>query len=185
MLTAAERAALDRRSAHCHHALRHPPPLVVDSRLANALTIFEAHFPNATFAWTAQSLADWKRIGSRALEQHRADSHVPFEHATTTPAASTNVVQAVHNRAPMSYVRALVAGAYHDVAFAEIGNRNNSLSRSAFRFGQVVGAGLLEEGVAIAALEEAATKCGLPHREALSAIRSGLRAGTRRPLEVQ
>jgi hypothetical protein len=85
----------------------------------------------------------------------------------------------------MSYVRALIKGAYHDVAFAEIGNRNNTLARSAFRYGQVVGAGLLGEATAIAALEEAATQCGLPYREAQSAIRSGLRAGARHPLAVK
>ena len=185
MLTPAERAARDRQSARCRDALRHPPPLVVDSRLAKAFTIIEAHFPCATFAWTTRPLADWERIGSRALEQHRAASHIPFEGTTTSRAPFRKAAPSAHDGAPRSYVRALITGAYDDVAFAEIGNRNNTLARSAFRYGQVVGAGLLDEALAIAALQEAATKCGLPRREAESAIRSGLRAGTRHPLEVK
>jgi hypothetical protein len=159
--------------------------MVVDARLANALTIFEAHFPSATFAWMARPLAEWERIGSRAIEQHRAAGRSSSEQPTTPPAGSPKRVRSVHHGAGMSYVRALIKGAYHDVAFAEIGNRNNTLTRSAFRYGQVVGAGLLGEAKASAALEEAATKCGLAHREAQAAIRSGLRAGARHPLEVQ
>jgi hypothetical protein len=81
-------------------------------------------------------------------------------------------------------VRALLRGAYDDTATAQPGNRNNVLARSAFRYGQVVGAGRLDELAASNALEEAADRCGLPRREAVMTIRAGLRRGARHPLEV-
>jgi hypothetical protein len=59
--------------------------------------------------------------------------------------------------------------------------RNTQLNTSAFALGQFVGAGLLTEEEVIAALLPAARGCGLPERDSLSTIHSGLRAGRLEP----
>lgn len=61
------------------------------------------------------------------------------------------------------------------------GQRNDTLNRAAFALGQLVGAGLLPDGLATAALAEASVAIGLPAGEAHATIRSGLTAGARTP----
>jgi hypothetical protein len=61
------------------------------------------------------------------------------------------------------------------------GQRNDTLNRAAFALGQLVGAGLLPDGLATAALAEASAAIGLPPGEAHATIRSGLTAGARTP----
>jgi hypothetical protein len=61
------------------------------------------------------------------------------------------------------------------------GQRNDTLNRAAFALGQLVGAGLLPDGLATAALAEASAAIGLPAGEAHATIRSGLTAGARTP----
>jgi hypothetical protein len=59
--------------------------------------------------------------------------------------------------------------------------RNDILNRAAFALGQLVGSGLLPDGLAVAALAEASAAIGLPAGEAHATIRSGLTAGARTP----
>lgn len=61
------------------------------------------------------------------------------------------------------------------------GVRNDTLNRSAFRLGQLVAAGLLDEPTVRACLTEAALTVGLPAAEARRTITSGLTAGQRHP----
>jgi hypothetical protein len=67
------------------------------------------------------------------------------------------------------------------VRSATTGTRNVSLNRSAFALGQIVGAGLLDQGAVERTLIECALDVGLTEREAAMTVRSGLRAGARRP----
>ncbi|WP_439142684.1 bifunctional DNA primase/polymerase [Planktotalea sp.] len=61
------------------------------------------------------------------------------------------------------------------------GNRNNALNTSAFRMGQIVGGGHLDENKAVAALKQAALQMGLEACEILPTIKSGLTAGKSEP----
>lgn len=61
------------------------------------------------------------------------------------------------------------------------GHRNDTLNRAAFALSQLVGAGLLPDGLATAALAEASAAIGLSGAEAHATIRSGLSAGARTP----
>jgi hypothetical protein len=121
----------------------------------------------------------WPRLSA----SERDEVHARLEELTA--ARCRNVARPRPSKPSNAYVAALVEGCYSDVVNADHGIRNNILSRSSFRFGQCVGAGLLDETCAFAALEEAAERCDLPRREALSIIRAGLRAGARHPLETK
>lgn len=61
------------------------------------------------------------------------------------------------------------------------GNRNNALNTSAFRMGQIVGGGHLDENKAVAALKQAGLQMGLEACETRSTIKSGLTAGKGKP----
>jgi hypothetical protein len=93
-----------------------------------------------------------------------------------------------YQTAAVAYARAVIAGAYADVVDARHGERNNRLNASAFAYGRLVAAGLLEETRAVAALLEAADLCGVRQddgdRQTLATIRSGLRAGAEHPMEL-
>ena len=67
------------------------------------------------------------------------------------------------------------------VRSATAGTRNMTLNRSAFALGQIVGAGLLDQGAVERTLVDSALGVGLTEREAAMTVRSGLRAGARRP----
>jgi hypothetical protein len=186
-LTAEERASRARQRARRRYSLEHPRPLVVERELAGALALFDTYFDDVTFAISGRPIVDWWAIPITRPDDPRYDEPL-------TVARATRSIGTASYRAPRDakcgtrstrYVKALIKGAYDDVVNAEVGSRNNTLTRSAFRFGQVVGAGLLEERLAVAALEEAAELCALPEGEARSTIRSGLRAGARHPLETR
>ena len=61
------------------------------------------------------------------------------------------------------------------------GDRNNALNTSAFRMGQIVGGGHLDENEAVAALKQAALQMGLEASEIHPTIKSGLTAGKGEP----
>ena len=61
------------------------------------------------------------------------------------------------------------------------GNRNNALNTSAFRMGQIVGGGHLDENQAVDALKQAALQMGLEACEIHPTIKSGLTAGRSNP----
>jgi hypothetical protein len=67
------------------------------------------------------------------------------------------------------------------VRSATAGTRNITLNRSAFALGQIVGAGLFDQNAVERTLVDSALAVGLTEREAAMTVRSGLRAGARRP----
>jgi hypothetical protein len=183
-LTANELTARELQRARVRYSLEHPPALIVDRELAESFALFDAYFDNVTFAITNQPIVDWNAISTTWPEDPRLDEPARSPEPQRVANRGTRPHSRPRNGSPgIPYVAALLRGAYDDVAHAEPGNRNNELARSAFRYGQVVGAGHLDEASAIAALEEAAQMCGLPQREATSTIRLSLRAGARHPLE--
>jgi len=64
---------------------------------------------------------------------------------------------------------------------AKEGTRNDTLNKSAFAIGQLVGAGLLNEDGAAAVLEDAGQRIGLSPGEVRRSVVSGMRAGARCP----
>lgn len=80
-----------------------------------------------------------------------------------------------------AYVAAALRGELDKVLAAKPGTRNHAVNAAAFALGQLVGGGLLPEGLATAALAEASAAIGLPAEEAHPTIRSGLTAGSRCP----
>jgi hypothetical protein len=79
------------------------------------------------------------------------------------------------------YAAAALRGELDRVLAAGPGSRNHTLNKAAFALGQLVGSGLLPEGLAHVALVEASAAVGLPSQEADRTIRSGLNSGARSP----
>jgi hypothetical protein len=105
-------------------------------------------------------------------------------HEPATPSRSFSLTGDVGDVS--SWVRAAVDGEARSVRSAAQGGRNQTLNRSAFSLGQIVGAGLLDAGEAERVLVDSALAVGLGEREAVLTTRSGLRAGfdhPRRPVE--
>ena len=71
--------------------------------------------------------------------------------------------------------------AYQAVAAASEGVRNDTLNRAAFRLGQLVGGGYLDERTVVKKLSEAARQAGLDDVEIDGTIGSGLGAGKNAP----
>ncbi len=82
------------------------------------------------------------------------------------------------------YAAAALANEVHIVSNAIAGTRNDTLNRSAFNVGQLVGAGLLDATTAISLLLGAALHAGLGDTEARNTIASGLQAGIANPRQV-
>ena len=61
------------------------------------------------------------------------------------------------------------------------GTRNATLNKTAFVIGQLVGAGMLDQQDAVAALEDAGQRIGLSPGEVRRSVASGLRAGAQHP----
>ena len=84
-----------------------------------------------------------------------------------------------------AYASAALEGETREVAQAPPGQRNHRLNRAAFRLGQLVGAGLLDEATAAAALVAAGLAAGPGERKIRSAVHRGLQAGIRQPRSVR
>ncbi|MEV7382103.1 bifunctional DNA primase/polymerase [Streptomyces lydicus] len=84
-------------------------------------------------------------------------------------------------RVGSGYVAAAVEAELRAVAEAQPGTRNETVNRAAFSLGTLCGAGRLDRGQVADVLADAARHAGLPDREAMAAIRSGLDAGGRHP----
>ena len=80
-----------------------------------------------------------------------------------------------------AYAAAAVASEARKIAQAPRGQRNHRLNLAAFRLGQLVGAGLLEEATATAALVDAGMAAGPGERKIRSTVRRGLQVGRRHP----
>ena len=81
--------------------------------------------------------------------------------------------------------RGAVMKAIHAVQDAPSGAGNDTLNKQAFKLGTWCGAGLLMERDAEAELLSAALARSIPAREARDTIKSGLRAGLRKPVQVR
>jgi hypothetical protein len=80
---------------------------------------------------------------------------------------------------PDGWTRAAVDGEMRRLRSATVGTRNDTLNRIAFRLGQIVGTGRLDQATAERLLLDGALSIGLGEPEALSTVHSGLRAGER------
>jgi hypothetical protein len=84
-----------------------------------------------------------------------------------------------HLANPDRWTSAAVDGELHRLKSATVGTRNDTLNRIAFRLGQIVGTGRLNQDTAERLLVEGAREIGLGEREALATVHSGLKAGER------
>ena len=80
-----------------------------------------------------------------------------------------------------AYAAAAVEREAHGVAVAPAGQRNHQLNRAAFKLGQLVGAGVVDELIATNALVDAGLAAGPGERKIRSTVRRGLRAGMLQP----
>lgn len=106
-----------------------------------------------------------------------------------TPAESSRLASPDASRSPAGnhdrYVQAALDGECAEVARAARGGRNNTLNRAAFSLGTLVGANVLNAGLATHRLYDAATACGLVaqdgQRAVMATIESGLTDGAAKP----
>jgi predicted transcriptional regulator len=82
------------------------------------------------------------------------------------------------------YAEAALTNACALVAGSRPGNRNHTLNAQAYGIGQLVASGSLASHDAESRLIDAATSAGLPNREALATIKSGLKAGEKTPRDL-
>jgi len=123
------------------------------------------------------------------MQQPPAVAPVRFMEAWTerqqgVPQPATGAPPVVRSPRPR-YVEAALAGETEAVRTAPKGQRNGQLNTSSLKLGRLVGAGLLEEDVAVQSLTEAAAASGLTKddgpRSVQNTISSGMRAGVRTP----
>jgi hypothetical protein len=94
---------------------------------------------------------------------------------------SALVVKSDNVARKVSYSQATLEGELARLASAGEGNRNNTLNGVAYRLGQIVGSGVLDEMEVRQALLAGALKIGLPHEEVEATIKSGLGSGIKNP----
>lgn len=127
--------------------------------------------------------------GGYELIDDRDPAELPgWLHRALTPRPSTGLPVPVHiaTGRRTAYVAAAVDGECRRVTTAALTEHNRSLSCAAFALGQLVGAGLLPEPDARAALTDAAAPragmdCDCTPREITRVIGTSLRAGITRP----
>lgn len=105
--------------------------------------------------------------------------------APSLPPLTVNRSDVAGSRIPSAVAAAYGAAALRNeverMRTARIGTRNDTLNRSAYALGRLVGAGLLDRDLAASELFHAARQAGLPARECASTLASGLGAGIARP----
>jgi hypothetical protein len=82
------------------------------------------------------------------------------------------------------WAHGILRSEHDDLAAAHEGGRNDRLNLAAYRAGQLVGAGLLDQALAEQTLTGAAAACGLGDgstAEVAKTLRSGMAAGMARP----
>lgn len=89
-----------------------------------------------------------------------------------------------NSRRVEAYVARALEAEIDNVLASVEGTRNDTLNKSAFALGQLVGAGVLDREKARAALHRAATTIGLSDTEAAGTIESGLQAGASEPRDL-
>jgi Bifunctional DNA primase/polymerase, N-terminal len=106
-----------------------------------------------------------------------------LELAVRAPVADCREVQ-LDGASTAAYAAAALEGECREVEQASPGRRNHRLNRAAFKLGQLVGAGLLEEDAVAIALVAAGLKAGPGERKIRSTVLRGLCAGKRHPRPV-
>lgn len=87
----------------------------------------------------------------------------------------------IPSAAAAAYGAAALRNEVERMRTARVGTRNDTLNRSAYALGRLVGAGLLDRDLAASELFHAARQSGLSARECASTLASGLGAGIARP----
>jgi hypothetical protein len=188
-LTDAERAARERHRDRVRWALRHPTRVTNPNAMRD--TLVDALGDKVAIGGWRRGLRvarepepfDWDAVRRRADQENVkqiADVLNPRPVATRRRRRVRGPVPASSDRRRAAYVEAVLVAECDRVANAQHGNRNNTLASASFRVGQVA----CDVVEAFDRLLQAAGKCGLADREAVPTIRSGLRAGCRRPREA-
>lgn len=102
---------------------------------------------------------------------------------TSKPARDSRATQPTAKQAT-AYGTVALAAEVKKVASAPVGQRNDTLHRSAFKLGQLAARGVLDEKEIPVKLEEAAEEAGLEYREVGPTIASGMGAGRRHPRQI-
>ena len=97
------------------------------------------------------------------------------------PAHANGVAQSLTTTGGSAYGRAALEGETAELASTPEGQRNDRLNRAAFRAGQLVAGGELDELEAVGALRHAANACGLDELETSKTLASGMAAGKQEP----
>jgi hypothetical protein len=142
----------------------------------------------------AERRHDWQEIADRAERfwtevESDPDTNAAFDrlvadrkHLLTHPPPQQRPrrrIQSGEHRD--SYGRAALRSELAELLDTPTGERNIALNRAAFRMGQLVADGALDEGYTTAVLEAAGAELGLPVFEARSTVRSGLDHGKGKP----
>ena len=96
----------------------------------------------------------------------------------TLPMAPSRALPRMDNHA----ARRILKRALQAVQDAQRGQRNATLNQNAFTIGGLIGAGMIDELLAVIELYSAGRFAGLDDAETKATIRSGVEAGMRRPL---
>ena len=110
-------------------------------------------------------------------ERRRAEADQLRQQIATGTAGSRAEVQ-------RKYGQIALTGCCATLLEAGEGSRNNTLNAVAYRAGRLVGAGVLVEADAAAALREIALQVGLEAGEITTTLASGLQAGKAKPVEA-
>jgi len=131
------------------------------------------HVSGGTYTWQSGRLTDLPRLPTWLQDAARRPPRRPAVERTKLPSGDSRIGGA--------WARAALDSELVTVRDAVEGTRNSTLNRSAFRVGQIVGAGLLGENHVEGLLVDAGIDAGLGEREAVLTVRSGLRAGMSQP----
>jgi len=107
-----------------------------------------------------------------------------LEQALTSPHSSRISEVRLPTGAADAYAAAALQREAREVAAAPPGQRNHRLNRAAFRLGQLIGAGLLDEATVAAVLIDAGLAAGPGERKIRSTVERGICAGKRHPRQV-
>lgn len=130
------------------------------------------HESGALYAWAdEQDIATCPRWLVNKLDPREK------KQPTKPPPAAPGAQRA----AGSGYGRKALEGEAEKVRSAGEGCRNSTLNEAAFKVGQLVGGGELDEAEARRVLMHAAHECGLGERESVRAIGNGLEAGRQNP----
>jgi hypothetical protein len=121
----------------------------------------------------------WVRCPGAGLPAGPAPLRALVEGPAVAPAVPRPIAH------PDRYAQAALTAEADRVARAPVGSRNDTLNRAAFALGRLAGAGLLDVGDVVRALEAAARFAGLGRTETRRTIRSGLNAGRRMPIDPE